>query len=1102
MANNLSFRSKLLSTTALAVAGSVWMSAAAMAGSPSACVTVPGAVTTITCTGTNNVAIDTAGDPSLVTLNPDASLGVTGETAVNLTSDSDLILNSASLIHAQQTKYAVTAGGDNISVTLNDGGHIRLSQDSSFAGSGAGINIASGSGNSITLNGGSTIDVYGAPASKYIGRATRGVKLVGSNFAVELNDASSINVIGTGTAWSSTYTGIEATGYADTASDRATITLNGASQINVSSSADNASSDSLFGIRAQSTGGGTYGPDVTLNGGSQITLNANNNDLNAYGIYAKSVNANVTLSGGSVVRVNGYGSTGGGKYAGIFATELGGSKELAGAVTLNGGSDVQVYVDGVSNKNLNGIVSYGFGGAAANVVLNNSGIDISVAGGSNNTVKGVYVYGADATVTLNGDSTLNLGGDADTATGIYVHGTGSQVVLNGNALLNVGDYYDTANASGIVGIGEGVSVTLNDDARVSVNAYGGGHGDFAGVVLRDAAGASLTLNGNAQISVDGYDRQDGVLLDNADGASVTLGGTSSIGANGHGLFVKSNSTETNITIGVDASISGRNGITVEGNRTEINVAGTVYGWNTAIDLAGGSNSTLTLNSARIFGGILANGSDHLILDGAGALFDDATGFGDINVDASGIWNFASGATFSADDVEVNAGKLAVNGTLTADTVNVNSGGTLGGTGDIDAAINVLAGGTLAPGNSPGTLNVVGNVNFASGSFFDVEIDPTVADLLNVTGNVTIAPGAVIHPIFGAGADGFVGDIVTSTGVITGVFTPGNGASVDYSDPTKLTLTAASPSSVNGSMGAGSAAGFGFLDTVLGQAEKSRGQNKNLWASVVSTHSDRTASVGSRGFSQKGNGGAFGGNLMQAGGFTLGLAGGYTDTKATTSGGGARSTIDGYNAALYTSYEMGSTYIVAAVTGAYQDMDITRQVFSSGSLIAANGNTNAWLGGAGFGIGHAIPLDGGFTLTPKASLGWQHQTRKGYTETGGGAGGFSVDDVSSDTIRGLVGAELGLKIQDPNAKWSLRPSIRAGLAQEWREGDASASGTFSATGGRFTSVLDTRDQTYLAVGAGVDVTLGGGVTGFASYDGGFGGDAEKSGGIRIGARFEW
>ena len=30
----------------------------------------------------------------------------------------------------------------------------------------------------------------------------------------------------------------------------------------------------------------------------------------------------------------------------------------------------------------------------------------------------------------------------------------------------------------------------------------------------------------------------------------------------------------------------------------------------------------------------------------------------------------------------------------------------------------------------------------------------------------------------------------------------------------------------------------------------------------------------------------------------------------------------------------------------------------------------------------------------------------------------------------------------------------------------------------------------------------GVTAFASYDGGFGGDAEKSGGIRVGARFAW
>lgn len=1193
----MSFRSKLLSTTVLAVAGSLWVSPAALAIPATPCDTVAGATTTITCSSDHVVQIDTAGDPTLVTLNPDATVTWNGGTVISLEGDADLVQKADSVVSGSSSRYAVELLGGNNSVTLNDGASIVLTNANTFGSNSTAVLIAGETGGSdLTLNGGSTINVYGGSAIKYGNRAITGVSAFGEDFTITLNGGSSINVVGTGTSKYNTYVGASLDSSSDSKAGRPSITLNGASTINVSNSKYNSNSATLFGVRAQAFDSDKYAPDVVLNGGSSITLNAENHARYAYGIYSEGLNANVTLSGGSVVRINGYGATNGGKYAGIYVREQGQSKALAGTVTLNGGSSVDINIGGATNKRLNGIVSYGRSGdAATNVVLNDSTIDIFTVGGHNNTIRGVYVYGSESSVTLNGtssidlyaiatygnyahgievysghkssvvlngsseinvdvegnsaygirfsgtesaitlngtssvavgnnkyvgdafgitargvnnvvtmngDSVLNVGRGSNSATGIYARGAGSQVVLNGNAEVNVGDYYDTNYATGINAVGGNVSVTLNDNALVRVQSYESAHAEDAGVILNGGANSSLTLNGNARISVSGYNRMDGVMLTNTDGASVTLNGSSSIGANGDGIFVDSDSEYSSIKIGKDAEVYGRIGIRVNGDFSDINIAGTVYGWRYAVDVSGGSNSTVTLNSARVFGDILAGGSDQLILQGAGVLNDSVTGFGLVTVNATGIWNLGTYSSVSVGDVEINSGKLAVNGELFADVITVNSGGTLGGSGYIDAAVNVLKGGTLSPGNSPGTLNVVGNVGFASGSIFDVEIEATAADLLNVDGNVNIDPGAIINATFGAGADGFVGDIVTSTGVVTGVFTPGSGTSVDYSDPTKLSLTAASPSSINGSIGAGSAATFGFLDTVLGQAEKSRGVNKNLWASVVSTRSDRSASANSRGFSQKGNGGAFGGNLMQTGGFTLGLAGGYTDTSANTTNGGSRSTIDGYNAALYTSYEMGNTYFTAAVTGAYQDMDITRQVFSSGTLIAANGNTNAWLGGVGFGIGHAIPLNGGFTLTPKASLGWQHQTRKGYTETGGGAGGFSVGDVSSDTIRGLVGAELGLKIQDPNAKWSVRPSIRAGLAQEWREGDTSASGTFNATGGGFTAALDTRDQTYLALGAGVDVTVGGGVTAFASYDGGFGGDAEKSGGIRVGARFAW
>lgn len=1125
----MSFRSKLLSTTALAVAGSMWLSPAFAAPAP--CDTVSGATTTITCSGDNVVQINTDGDPTLVTLNPDATVTWSGGTVIRLEGDSDLILKAGSVVSGSASRYAVQMTNADNTVTLNDA-RIVLNDASNY---GAALYAWSTEGNnSITLNGGSSIDIYGGAAPKYAGRTITGLSVNSEKFTVALNGGSSVNVHGNGRSGSNTYTGVRLNNMSPdgSAATRPSFTMNDASSIVVNNSGDNATATSLFGIRAFNFEDEKYAPDIVLNGGSTVLLNAYGAANQAIAISSQGVKTDVTLNGASAVHVTGYGLGSNGKYAGIYVAEHSETSDGVGTITLNGGSQASVYLSGGNNVRASGIISYGDNNYAANVVLNNSLVEVQTVGGSNGTYKGIYVYGSEASVTLNGESNVNVqtsgaynatgifvrgenntitvnddsgiavGGDSEYAIGIDVRGEGTQVVLNGNAQVNAGDYYDTKYATGIMASNGNVSVTLNGDSQVRAVSLEGGHGN-AGVVLSGGTDSSLTLNGNARISAYGYGSgADGVLISHSDHASVTLNGSSSISANGTGILVDNSSQYASINIGADAQIYARYGITNYGAFSDTVIAGTVIGSVNAIDMTGGSNNTLTLNSARIQGDIFANSSDHLNLEGAGVFNDQLVGFGLVTVNATGIWNLGTFSTTNVDEIEINSGKLAVNGELTADTITVNSGGTLGGSGYIYADVNLLAGGTLAPGNSPGTINVVGNVNFASGSIFAVEIDATAADLLNATGDVIIAPGTIIQPTFGKGADGFVGNVITAGGVVTGTFTAGSGAAVDYSLGGVVRLFAASPSSINGSIGAGSAATFGFLDTVLGQAEKSLGVSKNLWASVVSTNSDRTASGTSRGFSQKGNGGAFGGNLMQVGGFTLGLAGGYTDTKATTSGGGSRSTIDGYNAALYTTYEMGQTFFTAAVTGAYQDMDITRAVFDAGSLVQANGNTNAWLGGVGFGIGHAIPLNGGFTLTPKASLGWQHQTRKGYTEAGGGAGGFAIDDVSSDTIRGQVGAELGLKIQDPNAQWSVRPSIRAALAQEWREGDTSASGTFVSTGSGFTAALDTRDQTYLAVGAGVDVTVANGVTAFASYDGGFGGDAEKSGGIRVGARFAW
>lgn len=108
------------------------------------------------------------------------------------------------------------------------------------------------------------------------------------------------------------------------------------------------------------------------------------------------------------------------------------------------------------------------------------------------------------------------------------------------------------------------------------------------------------------------------------------------------------------------------------------------------------------------------------------------GTGTLMID-SGVTSGYTGAT------TVTGGTMSVNGDITSSsglTVGVN--GTLGGNGFVPTTV---VNGTLAPGNSVGTINVVGDLTINPGSTYQVQVEGT-ADRTNVTGTATLAGGTV------------------------------------------------------------------------------------------------------------------------------------------------------------------------------------------------------------------------------------------------------------------------------------------------------------------------------------------------------------------------
>lgn len=197
-----------------------------------------------------------------------------------------------------------------------------------------------------------------------------------------------------------------------------------------------------------------------------------------------------------------------------------------------------------------------------------------------------------------------------------------------------------------------------------------------------------------------------------------------------------------------------------------------------VDLGTGTGNTLSIggiNPPSPFSGQIT-----------GAMGIKKIGAGSLTL--SGTSNNYTGPT------EVNGGSLVINGEITSTTtVTVDAGGTLKGTGQITG--DVLCSGTTAPGNSIGTLSLIGDYTALPGSNFQVETNATIADKLNVIGTFTINTNATLTvlPYKGLYTPGTPYVIVETTGGVSGTFHPvvttltKAQVDVDYTDPNKVIL---------------------------------------------------------------------------------------------------------------------------------------------------------------------------------------------------------------------------------------------------------------------------------------------------------------------------
>ena len=642
--------------------------------------------------------------------------------------------------------------------------------------------------------------------------------------------------------------------------------------------------------------------------------------------------------------------------------------------------------------------------------------------------------------------TVENGGQLYTGNAFVGEGSSSVSTNIGATVTGAGSYWNAGEFLGVGGGPNAATLTISDGATVTaqstvaIESIGSG---ATGIATVTGPGSQLLLPGTA-LAV-------GEFINGGEGngtLTISNGGLVSAQTVTLGEF----DAGTTGVLNLDGTSSAR-GVLVTTSLAKDLGSGTVN-FNGGILRAGASSSNF----------ISGFGAGSLVVD-TGGLYLDTNGF-DVTItdglSGSGGLTKIGGGTLVLDsdntlrgNSEVSAGTLVVGdsssnavlgGNLTVDAAAALLGyGTIGG--------NLTNNGTVVPGGTSGTmdaLSVGGNYTQASTAALSIEVSPTSASQLKVSGSATLNgvlaivydPGtytATQYTIVSA-ANGVSGKFSSTTATLSGGANLGTlQSSLTYdansanlvlanASATVTTPVVVAPNDTSIYTALGTAAVMNAQGTTAALLDRTGGASaatsgaQDGWIRATGEQTKVGGSNGEPGF-QANQYGFLAGLEQRLGNYTLGVAGGYTHTDLDEQVTGDSGATDTLRAALYASRWLGPLS-VSGTLGYGLDFLSQKRPFAGIGTAEGDHMGQEFTTGAQA----ALPLTlGSVVLTPRVGLRYAYFHADSFGESGAAAQNL---DVGSDNLHSLQPyAELTLDRAFGDVLNPVNVQLRVGYARE-------------------------------------------------------------------------